>query len=1250
MKKTLLFLLCILTTTFAHSQKNDYWMDVMKNERANALQKVTAANSQNPSIETRISKALIRKESGKSNFDAALVDQILADENWEMYVFALWNESMLFGNYLNDGFDNETVALINKIYAKDIKNQTLRESVWYLKAIIDRRANNFSGYAKNTGLMTTVRHWQFCGAFENLNNSGIDAIYPPETMAISKEDFNANSNGAINWYNAPYSRDGYTHLGNHSEYGSGVHYAQTFFNNATAREAYIRVGSSSKTKVWLNDVLIFESTKDVNTDLDAYNVKLNLPAGSNRLLVKLAEPSGSPYFSVRITDKNGKAFTDLTYSNTYAEYQKSTLEALNPVYENTVFEEFFIKKRNEDPENFLYNYCLMRTYLRNERHEEAKEIVEVWYDKYPSSSLIRVLMIDLYGYDDNSDGIQELRENIEYDDPEYYISYLMKFGDVQELFRMSNSDMEAFLDKLSDMMNNDFTTNVCGLLKAIRVEDRSRTRFYLERIVNSANSSGDLESVMTYLPFYSSLLEDDKKMYAAYKKLDKKYFSYDLKMRMANYYSDMNNFPKVISILKYIADNNPDLAFKKNIAYCYQGYGYFAESKKYIQECLNLFPYSFTSMEIMGDALLQTGDQNGAIDYYNKSLFFNSGNSDLRRKIRDITNQPDVVEDYRVKDIYKFIKEERNVITENNYGYNMLLDQKVVQLYDQAGGKRRYTYVFEVTSTQGVERMTEYDLGLYSGFQVIKSEIIKKNGSIVPAETNYSSFVFNGLEIGDVIHIDYETYFNGYGRFYKDFVATTQLDSYHPMALSTYTLIVPNEIQMNFSVKNGELEPAIIEKDNSKIYTWKLEHTKGKPSYEDFMPEREDEFLYLHMSSIKSWTDIAFWYSDLVRSQLETNSTVVKVFKELFPETDLSTISENDKAQRIYYYLMENFNYSHVSFKQSGYVPQKPSKTINTKLGDCKDFSTLYVALAQMANLEANLVLVLTGDNGKQSLVLPSQNFNHCIVQVKIDGEKRFLELTDKNLPYQALPRSLRGATILEIPYKYTEGQQFDLQLIEDPKRQTNVHAYTVTLQIGDDKKSATIDAELRGSTRSYYRAELEEPNNKMLKNKVYNHFDHMFGDNMKIDSVYNIAIDKKAESLKYTTEVSVKEKVKKIGGIKIIELPEVSESYTGKIIEKEERKYPIQYTKYESIDRYETKYIIRLAENEAFTELPEDVVLTFKGHKYERTYEKIAPNELHVKIVATPDWRDISVAEYEAFKDYVTSVIEAKEAFIGYK
>ena len=99
-------------------------------------------------------------------------------------------------------------------------------------------------------------------------------------------------------------------------------------------------------------------------------------------------------------------------------------------------------------------------------------------------------------------------------------------------------------------------------------------------------------------------------------------------------------------------------------------------------------------------------------------------------------------------------------------------------------------------------------------------------------------------------------------------------------------------------------------------------------------------------------------------------------------------LTDKEKVEIIYTFIVKNIRYSSVSFRQSGLIPQKANSVLNTKIGDCKDVSTLFVAMCKEAGIEdAGLVLVNTRDNGLKDLMLPSISFNHCIGSVTLDGE-----------------------------------------------------------------------------------------------------------------------------------------------------------------------------------------------------------------------------------------------------------------------
>lgn len=1244
-------ILCLLFSFNSFAQTSSSWTELFGNNREEALSKIESDYKSNPSLENLLVKEIIRNENGQLTTSKNFLELVKNGENFEPYLYSLWNESFFFDNYLNIGFDNESVANVINLYESDIKSQTLNQALIYLKGITDRHLNDFDGYKNRMDDISSIKNWQYCGAFENLNNSGLDAIYGPENHAVSREDFNANSNGFLNWYNEPGERGGYQFFGNHSEYGAGVQYAQSFFNNESERDVYVRVGNSSKFKLWINDALIYEQTKDLDTDLDAYNVKVTLPAGDCRILMKLAEPSGAGYFIVRITDESGKSIEGLNFSRTPNAYKKSSVEKLNPTKVNSEIEDFFLGKKAAEKDNFFIDYCLIRYYLRNGRYEDAEKIIEPTLEKYPKSSFLRSIMILIHSSAGENTEIKEIVKNLQQDDEFYHISLTYKFQNFQELFRMDMAEMNQFLDDYANSMDSDLIKVSAKMVKSIRLEDKKGIKSSLDKLLSISQKSGNAHLARIYAPLYGSILSDEAKSIALLKELNEDFFDYNTRSKIRRYYSKRDEKSKVLEMYKEDIKNRPNEIDPLNsMVYRLHDYEKYKESLPYIDRMLEIYPYSFVAMEYKGDALLQLNKKEEAIEAYKNSLIYNTGNTSLRKKIRDIGNESDIVEDYKIEDVYSFIKEHRGKITENNYGYNFLLDESIVELYAEAGGKSRFTYVFEVTSDQGVENLKEYNLGLRGSYNLIKSEAVKADGSISPAERSGSQLVFANLEIGDVIYIDYQKNFNGTGRFYKDYVESYRLEPWHPSVLATFTLIAPKDKFISFKVENGELDQKITEVEKHKVYNWKLENDPGLELYEDYMPEVNDVAKVIHISTIDSWNEIANWYSDLVRPQIEVNADVQKVHDEIFKDVEIEKLSDTEKAKLIYYYMMNNYTYSSVSFRQSGFIPQKPAKTITSKLGDCKDFSALFLTLAQMVDLNANMVLVLTSDNGQKSTVLPSQDFNHCIVRVDLDGEERYLELTDKYLPFLSLPSGVRNSTVLNIPYTIDEAKTFDLITLKNPARIENIYQNSVKMNVSKESQKLVIDTKAHGAIRTFYAESLESPNYKVVYDYVEGRFNGVVSESIEIDTVKAVNVTREDDWLSFTTELTINEKINKIGSFYILKVPYIANAYHGGVVSEKERDYTINYLDYESTDAYIIDFDIHLEEGKEFIEIPENKDLKFKNHTYKRTFTKVSPSHLKISIVAKPGKEDVTPDEYLEFKTYVNEVLEAKDEFIGFK
>ena len=1242
-----LIILCVFNG-YAQNEQEKFWDHLLNNDRESAF-KVIHESDVTSNMKASICNEILRVERGRLKANAGFIDAFLKQPDFEYYLYALWNEPYIFDTYLESGITPKNTSHINKAFNTPTDNLTIKDALLYLKSVIDRHNNDWDSYFKLNAEINAITDWQYCGVFENLNESGLDKVYQPELKAQSAVPFDAGSNGPVNWYDANTEREPYQFFTNHGEYGAGVHYAQTFIETSQEKRVLLRIGNGSAFKVWLNDVLVFKNTEDATTDLNGYQVKLTIPKGVNRLLIKNAEKTQVSYFMASLIDDDQTKVEAFSYSSEYRPYNKSTLQAIDPEYVSNEFEDYFIKKREENPGDFFYDYCLINTYLRNQKFKEAKQVVLPIYEKYPKSSLLRKILIEIYNIEEDYTSINEIKENMEIDDEDYYLPLILKIVDSKELGRMSVGELEAFLDRFRSSVDLKIFDITADFYLNARKGDRNNLRKNLDDLIDEAE--GNTRLLLRYAPIYASAYEQDNTTIKILERVNKNFFSTSARSSLSYYYDKQGKKDAAVKVfykdLEHIENDNYYLGYIINKLHDYEKYD---ESMQYIDKALVNFPHSFTMLELKGDALLQLDQKAAAIKAYEESLKYNNAHASLRKKIQDLKNEENLLDDLLPLEVYDFIAENKGKITTNNYGYNILLDDGNIELFNEGGGKYRFVLAYEITSDSGVERFKEYNLGLSGNYNIIKSEIVKANGSVVPADRSGSNLVFNGLTIGDVIHIDYQNSFSNVGRFYKDYVDYFQFGSFHPVKHSSVQILVPESVTLNYKTINGDLEFSQKKKGAYTLYEWQLNDDPGMEQDERYMPATVDVSKGLFLSTIGSWNDIAMWYSDLVRSRIEINATVEQVFEELFPN-GYKNLSETQRAETIYNYIMNNFSYSYVSFKQSGFVPQKPSKTISTALGDCKDFSTLFVTLGRMAELDTNLVLILTADNGQNALVLPSQDFNHCIAKVNLDGEEQYLELTDKYLPFQSLPQTLHKATALEIPYSTSNmSTTYDLFKLDEVSHAPTLFRSQVDVKVTDEHLKLNIDSEFTGHITSYYESVLADPNFEVVKKSIYDDFNNRIKEDFVLDDLRNIERIVTDKKVKFTTDITIESKRNKIGSIQILQLPVVSNPYTSGIISSEDRKYPIEYVQYENVDEYFSTYNLILEEGKTFVEIPESKTLTFKDHSYSITYTQEKPHLLKIDIHAKPSYKNIMPEDYNRFKDYVKAILEAEKEFIGYK
>ena len=1247
---SIVMILLSMTTFAQNKQKTDEVWDLLLSNDREQSREIFEKNLRkdiDKSIEILLLDAYLDNEEGALIHNTDFVRQFITFDEAKNYLYSNWYSNQFAGDVNSMGYNDYTHDKID-ILADDVVlgNDLI---VLYYKYLSDKKRRKHDGLTNLSKKTNAVNNWQFCGVFENLNDSGLETAYEPETYAKNDKLFDASSNGKVGWYNPvdKQNTEGYCFYYNEQEYGSGIMYAQTFIESVDNQRVFLNLGASSSIKIFLNDVEIYRNNQISFSDLNGYRIALNLQKGMNRLLVKSSTGHNNDYFFVSLTDENYQAIKGLNFYDQYKTYEKGNLKDINPETVAPFFEEYFVQRLKEQPDNPLYSINLFKAYLNNGKYEQAEKAIKKLYQKYPNSSMLRMMTASLYEKKGEAQRAKELFENIAITDKEYYYNTIRMIDDTNVLTSKPITELEKIRDASLGTKRMYIYYLMDFLIASRRMDKEKALEAYESLVKVSANTEGILNAYSSVL---YSITSDRERVIDFLEKLHEKSINEEVINELIKHYNLSGKKDKRAELLKNRAERYPHFYSMA------QGYiGYLNEEKDYskvialTERGLQNFPYSFVLMETQGNAYNQIRDIAKAEELFKQSLSHHTGNSSLRKRLYDITKRKDESEEVITTNVYDYIKEHRNSSMKTDYGVIILLDECIVNVFPEGGQKYEITYIYEITSDTGVEYMKEYELDGY-GITILKSEIIKPDGSIVPAERSYGNLVFTNLKPGDVILVKYQSFENSFGRFFKDITLTYPFRTMYPTELLRYGIIYPKTKTFQSEIINGKINATTKTIGDKNYIEWKADKVEAVPIYEDFSPSLYDSAEVLHVSTIKSWADIANWYADLVQKNLEMDKITTDTFNQIFPD-GVEKLSDVEKAKKIYAYIQDNITYSFLDFRQSGYVPQKPSKTITTKLGDCKDLSALFVALANHAGLNAELVLVLTNDNGTKNNPLPNIGFNHCIIKVELDKKEHFMELTDNYAPFNTMPPSLYKSNALVV--SFDRQKNANSQLISIPFDNTTlnrVKQYS-TIDLTQESKKTKNTLVFEGYAKSYYNSLFSPSTSTDVR---LAEFEKLFTSRLnKVVKINDVSLndnDKYGQSLSFSIDFDINERLQSIGKMRFTTIPSIVQPYTRGIVALEQRKYPVFYPFYENINHYYSETVLNIDKENKFVEIPESQKFIYKNHQYEIRYELVNDYSLKVIREVHIPFDNIEVNDYGEFKKYVEKIIEQEEIVIAFE
>ncbi len=1098
--------------------------------------------------------------------------------------------------------------------------------------------------------ISNIIAWQYTGPFDNISDSGFDKNYPPIDHPQPDARFKSTNNSDIKWFTPnAIEPSGWQIVASSIKWDAGIIYAQSFVSAPADMDVILASGFTGKgCKIWVNDALIFSDREKRKTDFDVFSAPCQLKKGVNRVLFQLGLFDGDfTNFSARFLTKDGGVIQGLASSAVYAPYPTSTVPFPTPL--PFFAEQFFEEKIKSAPKNLLNYYLLCETYLRALKSQEALDITTLALALAPDNILFRYQRLLCLIKLGNRTALSQEIEDFKRIAPEHLISIVYQYDEAVR--------NEKF-DEAQELL--DRWEKLCGKNASI-YEKRIKLLLQRQKIQEAIPLIAEAYKVYPLEPYFANLTHDvelklNKKPEAAigvYTSFLRKYNYANLAFALATDYINQGMGAKAVDIYEKIEGLYPqESGATEKLLYYYLNIQDAKKAKVFSDKLLAMAPFHGTYWEDAAKISELAGNKQEALSNFQQALHYNPNDYDVRRQIRELQGKPDFTTLMPAYNPFELYKKTKTTDKEGEFDWYYILDDHCAILYPERNSELYATLVIKILNEAGIDYWKEASISYDDSQQrliVEKAEILKPNGSRITAEQNGAQLVMPNLQVGDGIHIRYRLANYAFGRMAREFTAATHFNAFVPTDITRYSLFVPTNMPVNIKNINQNYTPTVTElkAENLLQYTWEI---LDEPAIIDqrLMPATADIAKVVHISTIPDWNDIATWYGDISGAQAKRDPEVQLLAKEIMPTGN--TMSQSEKARAIYDWIVKNIRYSSIPFRQSGYVPQRAAKVIQTKLGDCKDLATLFAALAREVGMTANLVLVNTRDQGTHAMELPCMEFNHCIVRVIADAKVWYLELTDPELPFGGLPGGDINAFVLEIPFGKNDDIQQKPFLLNPQNRLKDTRRETTTIEIKGRDLLLETTAIQSGAIASTLRSDYKDlPQAKRIE-EVQGFLAKKFTNPLIVKNLNFGDLKTLSDTAQFNVLFTVKNEVLEIGQLNTIKVPFHDIIFNASSFPEETRIHPLSYWEYEDTDHYHEEITVNLPAGKTFSEVPKDVLLTFKEMKYSLKYTLGVTGSLKIVREIDPKRVEIAAQDYELFRAFTEAVINAELRMIAFK
>ncbi|MBA2746998.1 MAG: transglutaminase domain-containing protein [Flavisolibacter sp.] len=349
-------------------------------------------------------------------------------------------------------------------------------------------------------------------------------------------------------------------------------------------------------------------------------------------------------------------------------------------------------------------------------------------------------------------------------------------------------------------------------------------------------------------------------------------------------------------------------------------------------------------------------------------------------------------------------------------------------------------------------------------------------------DTKATSFDFAGIGLNTSRHIDYQLLLNDIHLLYPHY-----FERYFPVGEGTLRISFPSDIKMKYLLKGDQSDKIVFtetKKKDKTIWTFQVKDMIGRQPF----PDAPDNSYYAthiiyYVEQVKEnneWKNFLSSPEDLYRYSYgfikDLDRSVSKELKSITDTVISGAKSDMEKAGRIYKWVQSNIKYVAFEDGMEGFVPRPANLVCSRRFGDCKDMTSILVAMLTHAGVPAYFTWIGTREIPYDYTEVPLPIVdNHMICTIKIGEEYLFLDGTDDGCIFGFPPSGIQGKQAM---VSITEK---DFKVIRVPVVPLEKNAYvdSTFLELGADGMTGRISVRLSGYFASSLYSILKNQNEK---------------------------------------------------------------------------------------------------------------------------------------------------------------------------